>query len=67
MKRRGRPSKRPQDRRDAVLRVRMTQEEYERFAKATGERPMSDVVRSLIRQYVQGVERKRAAKSWRSW
>ncbi len=67
MKRRGRPSKRPQERRDAVLRVRMTPEEYERFAVATGERSMSDVVRGLIQQYVREVEKRKTAKSWRTW
>lgn len=64
---RGRPPKSPDERRDRVLRVRMKQEDYDRFASCTQGQTMSEVVRMLIRQYVRQIERRKTAESWRTW
>ena len=67
MKKKGRPPKPPEERRDVVLRVRMTQEAYQRFAESVGERSMSQVVRALIARFVHDVEKGGVDKSWRVW
>lgn len=64
---RGRPPKAPDERRDRILRVRMTQEDFERFAACTQGQTMSDIVRMLIRGYVRRVEQQRTSASWRAW
>jgi hypothetical protein len=50
-----------------VLRVRLTRDEHQRFAKIIGDRTMSEVVRSLIIKYTREAERKAANESWRAW
>jgi hypothetical protein len=67
VKRRGRPPKPENLKRDAVLRVRMTKEAYGRFAKIAGERSMSAIVRDLIDRYVHEQERKSSEDSWKAW
>jgi hypothetical protein len=67
MAKRGRPPKRSEERRDRVLRVRLTNDEYQRFAESIGDRTMSEVVRSLIIKYTRDVERKATGESWKSW
>lgn len=67
MAKRGRPPKRTEERRDRVLRVRLTGEEYQRFTERIGDRTMSEVVRSLIVKYTRDAERKAAGESWKAW
>lgn len=67
MAKRGRPPKKTEERRDRVLRVRLTSDEHQRFAKSIGDRTMSDVVRSLIIKYIREAERKTAGDSWKAW
>ena len=67
MAKRGRPPKRSEERRDRVLRVRLTNDEYQRFAESIGDRTMSEVVRSLIIKHTMDAERKAANKSWKAW
>ncbi|HEY46148.1 MAG: hypothetical protein AMJ88_09695 [Anaerolineae bacterium SM23_ 63] len=67
MVKRGRPPKRSEERRDHVLRVRLTREEHQRFAESIGGRTMSEVVRSLIIKYTREAERKAAGESWKAW
>ena len=67
MVKRGRPPKRSEERRDRVLRVRLTGDEYQRFADSIGDRTVSDVVRSLIIKYTREAERKAAGESWKAW
>ena len=67
MAKRGRPPKRTEERRDRVLRVRLTREEYQRFAESIGDRTMSEVVRALIIKYTRDAERKAAGESWKAW
>jgi hypothetical protein len=67
MTKRGRPPKRSEERRDRVLRVRLTRDEYQSFARSIGDRTMSEVVRSLIIRFTREVERKAANESWKAW
>ena len=67
MAKRGRPPKQSEERRDRVLRVRLTKDEYQRFAESIGDRTMSEVVRSLIIKHTRDAERKAANKSWKAW
>jgi hypothetical protein len=67
MAKRGRPPKRSEERRDRVLRVRLTKEEHQRFVESIGDRTMSEVVRSLIIKYTRDAERRAAGESWKAW
>lgn len=67
MTKRGRPPKRSEERRDRVLRVRLTGDEYQSFVKSIGDRTMSEVVRSLIIRFTREAERKAADESWKAW